>query len=444
MTNDAKIDPQVLRGFQDFTQPEMIQREWMIGRVKQVYESFGYDPIETPILEDIDILGCHGDSTIYEFLDPDGRQVGMRYDLTVPLAAFIARHRPRMPFKRYHTGPVFRGEKPQKGRFRQFAQFDADICGSSSMLADAEIVYLIYSVMTALGLNDFVIEINNRKVLDGMVKLVGIEKCNATRVFRAVDKLPKIGYSGVYQELITPPFDDHGDPLPAFTLDVVDMIMDFITTSGENGVLLTRLGEKLRSTVFGAVGIGELAEVISLLKATGVDETKVRINPSIARGLDYYTGTVFETTLTNLNEFGSVFSGGRFDKLIGQFLDYDIPAVGASVGVDRLFEAMQELRVLPKAQTLTEVLVTVLPENPIDSLKVANILREGGINTEVFPNTTKMGKQIEYADKRGIPFVIICFQDYLCCGKVVLRRMFDSVQTDVCLEQLVSKIQQLS
>jgi histidyl-tRNA synthetase len=425
--------------------------------VREVYESFGFLPLETPALEYADVLtgkyGDEADKLLYRFKDNGGRDVAMRYDLTVPLSRVVAMYQdlPR-PFKRYQVGPVWRAESPQKGRFREFYQFDADTCGSSSMLADAEIVALICTVMQKLGITRFAAEINNRKLLNGLTRYAGIADEDARRVFAALDKLPKIGAVAVREELLREAITYADQTVegrlqnvpivqPGLTAEAVDKIMAFAAIEDENRSLLARLATLFAEIPIGLEGARELSEVLNALDAMGIDASKVRVATSIARGLDYYTGTVFETTLLDRPNFGSVFSGGRFDELIGLFTGKNVPAVGASVGVDRLFAAMEELGILPASRTVTDVLVTVFPENPDASLKLAREFREVGLNTEVFLGGGKnLKSQLRYANVQQIPVVAITFPDRMAEGTVIIRTMSDGSQTEAALDNAVAVV----
>lgn len=438
----SKIDPRLIRGFRDFLPAQAIQRRGIIDKVRQIYESFGFQPLETPVLEYADILtgkyGEESDTLLYRFRDKGNRDVAMRYDLTVPFSRVIAMY-PQLPkpFKRYQVAPVWRAEKTQKGRYREFYQFDADIAGSESMLADAEIVCLIFTIMNQLGIKNFVIDINNRKVLNGVVSYAGLAQTESKRVFQAIDKLAKIGPEGVKAELLK----------TGLTTEVANKIMAFTAISGNNRELLINLGLMFANVAAGSEGIQELSQVLDCLAAMGVDETRVRIKTSIARGLDYYTGTVFETTLLDKPEFGSVFSGGRYDELIGLFTGKNMPAVGASVGVDRLFAAMEELELLSEAASVSQVLVTVFPENPGVSLKAARMLRDAGINAEVYlgdaERKNELRKQLRYANQQNIPIVVIIFPEKADQGMTIIRKMSDGTQIEVPLDKLATETQNI-
>lgn len=443
MENSTTINPRLLQGFRDFLPTKKMQRDWLIEIVRGVYESFGFQPLETPTLEYADILtGKYGEEAnmlMYRFRDQGDREVAMRYDLTVPLARVVAQYQDLVkPFKRYQVAPVWRADSPQAGRYREFYQFDADIAGSSSMLADAEIICLIYTVMTKLGVANFAVRISNRKVLNGLIEYAEIPTELTNKVFTAIDKIGKIGTDGVRAELLG------SDEEPLLSKEAAEKVMAFVSLEGSNLQIITKLKEMFRDIPVGLEGANELDEVASYLDDLGIKSGYVKIDTSIARGLNYYTGTVFETTLGDLPNFGSVFSGGRFDTLIGMFTGKDIPAVGASVGVDRLFSAMEQLELLPETKHVSSVLVTVFPENPAASLAVARKLREADINTEVYLGEDgKFKSQLRYANKQGIPVVVITFPDQVEKDNYIVKLMADGSQQEASLTELVSTIQKL-
>jgi len=502
MTETTNINPRLLQGFRDFLPERKTQRDWLIEKVREVYQTFGFQPLETPVLEYADILtGKYGDEAnmmMYRFRDHGDRDVAMRYDLTVPFSRVIAQY-PELPnpFKRYQVAPVWRADSPQAGRYREFYQMDADIAGSDSMMADAEIIALIATLMQKLGMKNFVARISNRKILNGMIDWAGIDTANTKRVLVAIDKIDKIGADGVREELLKPAsyyVSEKGETefeitrawadraleilramdTPAETLDLfrqkfddqlikqagtekeiklpdisnesVDKIMKFVSINGTNEEILSQLKALLSDNKIGNEGINELEEVISYIDSLGIDQTKVKIDLSIARGLDYYTGTVYETTLTDLPGFGSVFSGGRFDTLISMFIGRSVPAVGASVGIDRLFAAMEKLELLPEVKGVSQVLITAFPENRIDSLNIARTLREAGIRTEVYlGQNTSVKAQLKYADKLGVPVVILTFADQIAKGVYIVKDMLSETprQLEVPQDELIQTVKNL-
>lgn len=451
MSDEIKINPRLLAGFRDFLPERKMQRDWLIEQVRGVYESFGFQPLETPVLEYADILlGKYGEEAnmmMYRFRDHGDRDVAMRYDLTVPFARVIAQY-PDLPspFRRYQVAPVWRADSPQAGRYREFYQMDADIAGSSSMMADAEIIALVAKIMQKLGMNNFVARISNRKILNGMIGWAGIDAANTKRVLVAIDKIAKIGEDGVREELLKTTNEGKDIKLPDISNESVDKIMEFVSINGTNEEILSQLKALLSGNEIGNEGINELEEVISYIDGLGIDPTKVKIDLSIARGLDYYTGTVYETILTDIPNFGSVFSGGRFDNLISMFVGRSIPAVGASVGIDRLFAAMEKLELLPKLKSVSQVLVTVFEENKGESLNIARTLREAGIRTEVYlGQNIDIKAQLKYADKLDIPVVILTFPDQIANNIYFVKNMLSETpeQFEVPRDELISKVQAL-
>ncbi len=445
--NTKKIKPELPGGFRDFLPKDMIKRQEMIDKIKSVFESYGFSPIETPIIEKIDVLTGKSDDfnmSIFRTGIVPGKgeikpeyfeELALRYDLTVPLARVIAANRqlPK-PFKRYQVGPVFRGERQQKGRFRQFYQFDADIVGSSSIYSDIEIILLIIETMRSLGVSDFKVRINNRKVLDDLISIIGLP--NQTRkkaVFRVLDKLDKISWNEVAKEL--------KDKL-MLSEKSVGLIKGFLQIRGKADDVIDSLEKffsengKLKPN-----GLIELRKIISFIKKLGISEKNWQIDLSIARGLDYYTGTVFETTLSNLKSIGSVFSGGRYDGLVNVFSSEKLPAVGASIGVDRLFVALNEEEKSDK-ESLTDALIVFFEEElAADYFLIAKNLREGGIKTEIYLENGKTVKeQINYALKKGIRFLVIFGSDEKKEGRVAIKDLERRKQEKVSLSMAVDYI----
>lgn len=420
-----KIEAKILKGFRDYLPEKMILREKIINTVKEVYGRFGFAPMETPALEYTEtLLGKYGeeaDKLVYKFRDYGSRKVALRYDLTVPLARVIAMY-PELPkpFKGYQIAPVWRAEKPQTGRFREFIQCDVDIVGTSSAMADAEIINVMYEAMKSLGFNNFVIQLNNRKILDGLISnsspltkgersILEIDKRQSLAIFRILDKLEKIGVQKVKEELIENEIDKKR----------IKRILEFIRIKGTNQEILNKLKDLLLDNAEAAEGIKELELILDYTKVFDIPEKNLKINLSIVRGLDYYTGVVFETILLDYPKIGSVFSGGRYDNLMGMFLEKNIPAVGASLGVDRIFSAMETLKMFPDKTNVSKILVTVFNSSPlvkgegfdksckIQSLKATQELRKLGINTEIYLEKGDFSKQFKYANKKNIPFVVI-------------------------------------
>ena len=430
----GKITPKILKGFRDYLPEKMILREKIINTVKEVYEGFGFAPLQTPALEYAEtLLGKYGeesDALVYRFRDYGGREVGLRFDLTVPLARVIAMY-PELPkpFKRYQLAPVWRAEKPQKGRFREFIQLDPDIVGVSSMMADAEIVNLIYETMKALGFSRFVIQINNRKILDGLISSLGIDKSQSPVVFRILDKLEKTSIEEVKKELVE----------KGFNKESATKLLEFIQIEGSNQETLTQLKKLLSGNPKGIKGVEELESILAYLKEVGIPEENLKINLSIVRGLDYYTGPVFETIILDLPEVGSVFGGGRYDNLIGMFSEKEIPAVGVSIGIDRIFTVMDTLKMFPVKMAISQILVTVFDKSTeIQSLKLANELRKLGINTEIYLGEGNLAKQFKYANKKGIPFVVVIGPDEIKKNQITIKDLKSGEQKKIKRDNLIT------
>lgn len=434
-----KIEPKILKGFRDYLPEKMIQREKIIGKVKEIYQRFGFEPLETPALEYAEtLLGKYGkeaDKLVYRFRDYGGREVALRYDLTVPLARVIAMY-PELPkpFKRYQVALIWRAESPQKGRYREFIQCDSDIVGSSTMMADAEILNVMYEIMKSLGFKNFVIQLNNRKILDGLVSNLGIDERKTLTIFKILDKLEKIGVREVEKELLK----------KGFNKKTVGKILEFIQLTGNNQEILSKLRKLLSNSPEAINGVEELESILNYLDKIRIPEKNLKINLSIVRGLDYYTGPVFETILTDCPEIGSVFGGGRFDNLIGMFSGKDIPAVGTSLGIDRIFSAMEILRMFSEKIIISQVLVTIFDKSlGLESLKVADKLQKSGINTEIYLGEGNLTKQFKYANKKGIPFVITIGPEEIKEKMITVKIMKTGEQIRIKEKELLEKLKRI-
>ncbi len=434
-----KITPKILKGFRDFLPEKKIIRESIIKTVKEVYERFGFVPLETPALEYAEtLLGKYGEETdvlVYQFKDCGGREVVLRYDLTVPLARVIAMY-PELPkpFKRYQIAPVWRAEKPQRGRFREFIQCDIDIVGTSSMMADSEIVSIMYKTMKALGFDRFITQINNRKILDGLVTSLQIDKGQSPVIFRILDKFEKIGSEEVKKELLN----------KGFNKGTVNRLLQFIQIKGSNKEILSLLKKMFPNNSEVLKGVEELKLILNYAKVGGVPEENLKINLGIVRGLDYYTGSVFETVLLDSPKVGSVFGGGRYDNLIGTFFNKEIPAVGVSLGVDRLFSAIETTKILPTKISTSRVLVTIFDESTkVQSLKIADKLRRSGINAEIYFDKDNLEKQFTYAYKKGIPLAIILGPKELKNKRVALKDLRSGEQKTIEVSNLIENLKRI-
>jgi len=398
------IQPRTLKGFRDFLPEAMIPREKLVATAQQVYRSFGYSPIDTPILEYLEILqgkgGDESDRLMYHFEDHGGRAVGMRFDLTVPLARFAAQHAAElgMPFKRYHIAKVWRGENTHRGRYREFMQCDFDTIGTESIAADIETVLVVHELMQALGLSEFQIRFNNRKVLSGLLAKLGLAD-QSTAVLRALDKLAKIGPDKVAMEMVA---------VAGASESQAKEVLALAGINGTNDEILLQLAKLVEGSEEGEAGVAALRDVTTGALAAGVSADRLSIDVSIARGLDYYTGTVIETFLNQLPEIGSVCSGGRYDDLASVYTKQRLPGIGASLGLDRLLAAMQELGLIERVNTPAPIFIPFFDATRLhDYLALATQLRSAGLGVEVYAEAKKLGQQLKYADRRGFRLAII-------------------------------------
>jgi histidyl-tRNA synthetase len=398
------IIPRTLKGFRDYLPAMMIPREQLLEKTRQVYRSYGFAPIDTPALEYAEILlgkgGEESDRQVYRFKDQGDRDVAMRFDLTVPFARFAAEHIKELgtPFKRYHMGPVWRGENPAHGRFREFWQCDFDTIGTTSNAADIETVLVIHDLMRALGFERFTIRINNRLILNGLLEELKLAEHTAA-LLRALDKLPKIGREAVLQEMV------EKTCVPG---DWPCRVLDLAQTEGSNTNILDGVERNFGANTRAADGVRRLRELLDVTRRAGVPEERLRLDLSIARGLDYYTGIIVETFLNDKPDIGSVCSGGRYDNLAALFTKLQLPGVGASLGLDRLLAAMEEMKLLPTATTPAPVFIVQFDAARLgDYQAIARALRAEGIGVEVFPEAKKVGQQLQYAEKRGFRVALI-------------------------------------
>ncbi len=406
------------RGTRDILPQLMLLRQQVTDRVRAVFERHGFDPIDTPAIEYLEILqGKYGDEEklIYRFQDHGGRDVALRYDLTVPLARFVAQHRHELafPFKRYHIGPVWRGERPQKGRYRQFTQCDFDIVGTASPLADAEVVAVIVEALQALAFRDFQVLINHRDLLEALARRAGVPAELSREVYRAVDKLEKIGPDGVREELAR-----LGVPAGA-----ADALLERLGLEGDPEAVLEALAADLAEDEAGAAAVATLRELIRYLDALGVPRAHWTLSLRLARGLAYYTGPVFEAVVRE-PKIGSVSGGGRYDRLVGIFSGQDLPTTGASLGLDRIVDVILELGLLEAPRTVAQVLVTLFDaDHLLPALALARELRAAGLRADLYPEPARLRKQLRYADQKGVPYVLILGPDELAADAVVCKAL---------------------
>ena len=412
MKKDNKpITPELAGGFRDYLPEDMIPRQKMFDSIRKTFELFGFLPLDTPGIEKERILtGGDADFKMMMFRanlkDDEEENLALRFDLTVPLARVMSLYTDKIekPFKRYQTGKVWRGEKPQAGRFREFVQFDADIVGTDRMSADAEVIALMYETLKNLKIERFLIKINNRKILNGLPVFAGYDEELNSDVLKSIDKIDKIEWTGVAKEL-----DGRG-----LGKSQIEKIEEFIKISGDSAEeILAKLEGLMSSSVEATQGIAELKEIVSNLASLGVPSEFWKIDLSVARGLGYYTGPIFETTLLDLPSIGSVFSGGRYDDLVSRFGAQKLPAVGTSIGVDRLFSALEKLSLLKQERSTVKALVFNFDKSAEGYCQeITTALRQAGIPAELYLGREEFLKeQLTYALKQEIPVVIIAGSD---------------------------------
>jgi histidyl-tRNA synthetase len=431
MTDANRITPRTLKGFRDYLPAAMIPRERLIDTARRVYRSYGFSPIDTPALEYLEILSGKGgeetDKQLYKFQDHGGRWVGLRFDLTVPLARFAAQHVNELgiPLKRYHIATVWRGENTQRGRYREFMQCDFDTIGTRSVAADIETALVIHDLFRAIGFGEFTICINNRMVLTGLLERLGLAD-RATAVLRALDKLGKIGPDAVADEMVS---------AAGATAEQARQVLRLSEISGGNDEVLRQVEPLVAGNETGQAGVAKLKEVVDGAAAAGVPTGRLRLDVSIARGLDYYTGTVFETFLDALPGIGSVCSGGRYDNLAELFTSQELPGIGASLGLDRLLAAMEELGMIEKVSTPAPVFIPYFEADRLhDYLRLAAALRAAGIGVELFPDAKKLGQQLKYADRRGSRIALIAGGNEFASGVCQVKDLQSGTKQDVPLE----------
>lgn len=397
------IEPRTLKGFRDYLPEAMIPRERLIETARRVYRSYGYSPIDTPALEYREILkgkgGDESDKLLYEFKDHGDRDVAMRFDLTVPLARFVAQHIGELgtPFKRYHIATVWRGENTGAGRYREFMQCDFDTIGTRSVVADIETALVIHDLFLALGISRFAIRVNNRQVLTGLLQKLDLAD-KSTLVLRALDKLGKVGPEKVAEEMTA----------AGASLEQAAAILKFASLSGTSDEVLSQLDVLVTGSELGGQGVENLRQVLAGARAAGVPEERLQLDVSIARGLDYYTGAIYETFLDDLPGIGSVCSGGRYDNLAGLYTKQELPGIGASLGLDRLLAALEKLGLIEKVRTPAPVFIPYFDAARLaDYLKLAAQVRAAGIGVEIYPEPKKLGQQLKYADQRGFRVALI-------------------------------------
>lgn len=415
-----KIEPRTLAGFMELLPNEQILFNQIKETIEKTYKKFGFLPIDTPVVELAEILlakaGGETEKQIYRFQKGD-TDLALRFDLTVPLAKYVAKNYGNLsfPFRRYQIGKVYRGERAQKGRYREFYQCDIDIIGDGELglINDAEIPSIIYTIFRDLGFKDFTIRINNRRILNGIFESIN-QKENSEEILRIIDKIEKIGKNSVIEE-----FEKIG-----LNEEQIQKIIDFIEIQGTSDEKIEKLeGLGIQNEIFNQ-GIRELKTVIENVRLFGVPEENFNVDLTIARGLDYYTGTVYETFLNEYRELGSVCSGGRYENLAEYYTNKNLPGVGVSIGLTRLFSKLNELNIIKAdKKSVAEILIIPMVEDLKEPIKLATKLRNAGINTEIYLNEKKIKAKFKYADKLEIPYVIVIGEDEIKENVVTIKNM---------------------
>jgi len=448
--------PSIPKGTRDFTPVEMVKRNYIFDTVKSVFQKYGYLPIETPAMENLSTLlgkyGEEGDKLLFKILnsgdylkkadpallaDKASNKVmsqisekGLRYDLTVPFARFVVQHQNEIsfPFKRYQVQPVWRADRPQKGRYREFFQCDVDVVGSNALLNEVELIQIVDEVYRLLNINT-VLKLNNRKVLSGIAEIIGAAD-QIIDITVAIDKLDKIGLDKVNEELAT----------KGLSQEAIDTIQPIIMLSGSNRDKVTKLREVLAASEIGLKGVDELEVVLNYLDTLNLD-LEVELDLTLARGLNYYTGAIFEVKAKDV-EIGSITGGGRYDDLTGIFGLKDVSGVGISFGADRIYDVMNQLELFPAADSASTraMFVNFGGDDELYALRMLSEIRKAGINAELFPDAVKMKKQMNYANKKAIPFVLLAGEEERNANVVTLKNMESGEQSKVSLDELIKVI----
>ncbi len=451
--------PTLPKGTRDFGPAVMAKRQYILGIIRSVFQNFGFQPLETPAMENLSTLtgkyGDEGDQLLFKILNsgdflkdvPESKltarnsklltadisQKGLRYDLTVPFARYVVMNRNDItfPFKRYQIQPVWRGDNPQKGRYREFYQCDADVVGTNSLICEAEIILMIKEVFKGLGITDYTIKLNHRGVLSGIAESIGAKE-NETALFVAIDKLDKIGEEKVKEELRAKNFAEQN----------LTALFEILSTKGSTSEKVAALSSTFENTANGKKGVQDLQRVLELLKDYDSNDDHVEFDIALARGLSYYTGCIFEVKINNV-AIGSVSGGGRYDNLTQAFGDKEnLSGVGFSFGVDRLYDAMEELKIFPRdAQVSSKVLICHFDEPSMRyGLGVLTNLRTNGIASEIYPDVSKLKKQLDFANKKDIPFTIVIGSEEMKSGLLPCKDMAKGEQEKLTIEQIIAKL----
>ena len=437
----AKQKPRTLSGFMELLPQRQVQFDRMVELLRRSYSLYGFTPLDTPVIEASEVLlakaGGETEKQIYRFLKGD-TDLSLRFDLTVPLAKYVALHYGDLafPFRRFQIGKVYRGERAQRGRFREFYQADIDIIGDGKLdiVNEAEIPSIIYQTFTSLGLKRFQIRVNNRKILNGFYAMLGLTEKSGD-IMRTVDKLEKFGPEKV-SALLT------GEDI-GITAQQADEILKFIAIQGDNDQVLTALeGYRGRHELFDQ-GLDELTTVVKYLSAFGVPQTHFAVDLTIARGLDYYTGTVYETTMLDHPEIGSICSGGRYDNLAEYYTDKQLPGVGISIGLTRLFFVLEDQGYLNEEMVTAPADVLILPmtEDLSAAISFATTLRDAGVRCQLHCEKKKFKQKLSYADKLSIPYAAFLGEDEIAQGKVTVKDLTTGEQQTVTPAEAVALVQ---
>ncbi|HEV7350404.1 histidine--tRNA ligase [Telluribacter sp.] len=449
--------PSLARGTRDFGPDQMVKRTFIFDTIRRTFQRYGFQPLETPAIENLSVLmgkyGEEGDQLLFKILNSgnyneklseqdwqqDTKQLtgkisekGLRYDLTVPFARYVVMNRGTltMPFKRYQLQPVWRADRPQKGRYREFYQCDADVVGTDSLLCEAEIVMMLHEILPGLGITDFTVKINNRKILTGIAEAIGAAGQEGPLCV-AVDKLDKIGKEKVLAELRERGFSDES----------INKLEPMFSLATENAPF-AQLRVWLSASETALKGIEELEQVWQMTEGFGLTTPRTQLDVTLARGLSYYTGAIFEVKVNNV-QIGSISGGGRYDNLTGTFGVPGLSGVGISLGVDRIYDVMDELDLFPKDQTITtRVMLTNFDAQAAHyGLGVLHELRQAGLNAEMYPDSVKLKKQLDYADRKQIPFVVLIGSEEMGSGKLTLKNMRTGEQQSGTVTELIDRIQ---
>ena len=449
--------PTALKGTQDFNATQVSKRNYIFDTIRQIYQQYGFSPLETPALEHLSTLagqyGPEGDQLLFKVLNsgnfladadkedinkgykallPKIAEKGLRYDLTVPLMRYVAMHSNQLtfPFKRYQIQPVWRADRPQKGRYRAFYQCDADVVGTSSLICEAEVLAMAYQVLQQLGINHFSMQLNHRAILKGIVSLIG-ETDKESEFCIAIDKLDKIGQDKVFEELIS----------KGFSWDSLEELNFIFELQGTNEAKLEVLNRHLAYSKEGLKGLKEVKQVLQYVAALGLEAMPITIEPTLARGLAYYTGAVFEVRMRHIS-IGSIGGGGRYDNLTEHFGLSGLTGVGFSFGVDRIYAVMEALELFAQHHEIfTQVMLTNLDsESEKLALHVITQLRTKGISAEMYPEQVRLKKQLMYANKKNIPFVVIIGAEERAAGKFTLKDMHTGTQHQYTLDELMEAL----